>query len=276
MKKAVQRAVPMLAGIALMAAMVIINAGSAALAAAPNMSRSFRAASGVVTGSLVSVAAGSDDSIEPANTQNGSRLVGVAVKSDDSLLAVDAANHRQQIAVSGEAVALVSTANGNIAKGDRVGVSAFDGIGMKAAPGSWSVGVALSAFSPGSAGAKAQTVKDDNGRSQTIHTGFVAVSLAVGAVESAEATELNSLQVFIKSLTGRVVPTFRIILAFIVAIIALGSLIALVYASIYGTIIAIGRNPLAKLAIFRTLGSLLVMVGVIALVAGLVVVALLR
>jgi len=62
----------------------------------------------------------------------------------------------------------------------------------------------------------------------------------------------------------------------VVGLVALLSLVTLVYASIYGSIVSVGRNPLAKNAIFRTLGSVMVMAIITVTVACVTIYYLLR
>ncbi len=49
------------------------------------------------------------------------------------------------------------------------------------------------------------------------------------------------------------------------------ALITLIYASIYGSIVSIGRNPLAKYAVFRTLGSVLGLAALTAAISCLII-----
>lgn len=247
-------------------------------ASSANISHSYHANGSIPIGSLVSLDASKTDYVEPASTVNGSRLVGIAVASDDSLLAVDASESLTQVATSGNASALVSTLNGPIKVGDHVAVSPFNGIGMKSQPGSHVVGLAQTAFDGTSSDATAKEVTDKSGKKSEIKVGFIRISIATGTDNSAVASgaQLNALQKFAKSLTGHVVSTARLIISFIIMIVAFVSLVVLIYASIYGSIISIGRNPLAKYAVFRTLGSVLGMVVLTAVVAGLTIFFLLR
>ena len=102
---------------------------STALAASPNISRSYLAYGSVSNGSLVSLLPGKSDNVEEANTANGSRLIGVVVQSNESLLAVNPSNTSVQVATDGVANVLVSNVNGNINVGQQVSVSPFNGVG---------------------------------------------------------------------------------------------------------------------------------------------------
>ena len=203
-------------------------------------------------------------------------MVGVAVASDDSLLAVDADSGRTQVATSGSADVLVSTLNGDIKVGDQIAVSPFNGVGIKAVPGSHIIGQAQVGFNGGQ-GAITQTVTDRDGKEKEIKVGLVTVNISVGTdTTSGGGEDLNALQRAAQSLTGHTVSTTRVIIALVVAVVTLMILITLIYGSIYSSIISIGRNPLAKYAVFRTLGSVLAVASLVAVLAGTMIFLLLR
>jgi hypothetical protein len=227
---------------------------TSANAASSNISHAYQASSAIPNGSLVSLNPQRSGYIELADSANGQSLLGLVLASSNSLIAVDASANKTQVATNGTASALVSTLNGNISVGDPVGVSAFAGIGMKALPGSNVVGLAQATFNSKSPGAIQRQVKNKTGQSQEIWVGFVPVNIAVGTnTAPAGGAKLNSLQKLVKSLTGRTIPTARIILSLAVAIITLSILVSFIHASIYGGLVSIGRNPLAKHAVFRVL-----------------------
>lgn len=245
--------------------LLAISGIAPAAAFSANISHSYGAIGTLPNGSIVSLDANKSNFVEAANTDNGTRLLGVVVPSDDSLLAVDPSDVLSQVATSGQANALVSTLNGNIKVGDLVAVSPFNGIGMKSEAGAHVIGLAQTAFD-GSSGAS-QTVKGKNGKTTDIKIGLVRVNIAVGTDNSSNTAQLSGLQRFGKALTGHTVSTLRLVVSLIIALVAFVSLAVLIYASIYGSIISIGRNPLAKYAIFRTLGSVLGMAALTAIVA---------
>ncbi len=131
---------------------VVVTSALAVLGLAPagassaNISHSYKATSGIQNGSLVSLDAKRSDYVLPANTDNATQLLGVAVASNDSLIAVDDTPGAIQVATTGVATALVSNINGDISVGDQVGTSPFDGLGMKALPGSQIIGLAQTGF----------------------------------------------------------------------------------------------------------------------------------
>ena len=238
---------------------VVLGASSA------NISRSYKAASSIPNGSIVSLDPSQTGLVELANIDNGSRIVGVALPSNDSLLAVNPTNGTIQVAVSGTVNTLVSTVNGDIKAGDQVAVSPFGGIGMDATPGLHVIGIAQTSFNDNTTGATVEAVKDKSGNAQQVHVGFTKISIAIGTAGTAGngglggISQLNFLQQIIKSLTGRTISTVRILLSIFIAIITLISLTTIIHAAVYSTIISIGRNPLARGAVYRALISVMLM-----------------
>lgn len=244
---------------------------AAAGAASANISHSYSASGTIKVGSLVSLDPARSGAVVPSNVNNGSKLLGIAVDGNDSLVALDATPGSVQVATTGIASALVSTLNGDIKVGDQIGVSPFNGVGMKSEPGTRIIGLAQTDFSGSTPGATEEQVKDKTGKTRTIRIGYARVDIAISNDTTTVPSNLNSLQKLAKSLTGRTLPTERVILSLAVVIIAMLSLVTLVYASIYGSIVSIGRNPLAKYAVFRTLGSVLGLGLLTTIIAGVII-----
>lgn len=245
-------------------------------ASSPNISHAYQTTNSIANGNLVSFVAGRSNFVELANTANGDRLVGVAVISKDSLVAIGAGANKVQVATSGTTVALASTVNGDINVGDQVAVSPFSGFGMKAGPGSRIIGVAQSKLSGGADGVQAREVTNEKGQKQSVAFGSVRVLVNVGSSTTSGGQNLGALQRFVRSLTGRTVSTLRIVISLVIALVSLAALITLVYGSIYGSIIAVGRNPLARKSILKTLVAVMAMALLIGIVASLAIFFLLR
>lgn len=255
---------------------VILFSFSSIGAASANLSRSYLSGEEIPNGSLVSLEAQRTDYVQLANTNNGARLTGVAVADNDSLLAVDPDKDKVQVATSGTVSVLVSTLGGPIKVGDEIGVSPFSGLGMKALLGSRVIGLAQTDFDDNTAGSVKQRVTDKNGKTTELTVGYVRADISISTSGQAGTPQLNTLQRITRDFTGRTVPTLRIVLSLIVAIVSLLILITLIYAAIYGSIVSIGRNPLAKYAVFRTLGTMLVMALVTAITSGVIIFFLLK
>ena len=256
--------------------LVIISLSTVGASSA-NISHSYDSTSSISNGSIVSLEPNRPSYVQLANTGNGQRLLGVAVNSKDSLLAVDATPGDVQVAISGTANVLVSNLNGSINIGDPIAVSPFNGVGMKAIPGSYDIGLAQTSFNGNSQGAISRRIISKNGTVSQVQIGYIRLSIAIGIdASSGSQSPTNILQKIVKSLTGRTISLVRIIITMVVAITTIVTLVTLVYASIYGSIISVGRNPLARYAIFRALGSVLAMAILLTVVAGLTIFLLLR
>jgi hypothetical protein len=246
-------------------------------ASSANISHSYHGAGSIPDGSIVSLDPQRSDYVQPANTTNGARLLGVAVNGNDSLLAVDATPGLIQVATSGTATVLVSTLNGNVNVGDPVSVSPFNGVGMKAQAGARTIGLAQTSLNRGTGGVTFETVKNKQGKDTQIAVGLARLTISIGTNNNDSSDQnLNSLQRFARSVTGHTVSTLRVAISLVIVSVSLLALITLVYASIYGSIISVGRNPLAKYAVFRTLGTVLGMAALTTIVTAITVYLLLR
>lgn len=235
---------------------------SSASAATPTISKAYTPKGSIADGSIVRLVTGLKNTVATANSSNQHGLIGVKQASNGSLLAINPSSTTIQVAISGSAETLVSTINGNIKQGDYVAVSPFGGMGMESSPGDYDIGIAISSFNSKSSGAKEQRVTNKNGQSTEVWTGEIPVSIAIGFNSGGNAN-LNGLQKLASSITGHVISTGRIIAALILAVLAFATIVTLSYAATYGSIISIGRNPLAKYEIIKGLRSItLALVGV--------------
>jgi len=129
--------------------------------------------------------------VEMASANNQENLVGVVGTSS-----TDFAVQKDQIAVQTEGVvpALVSTANGEILVGDKIGPSALNGIGTKVGTKGWIVGVAQGSLTSDTQGAVKTTITDENGKSREVHVAIIPV-LINGRLLSVISATFGSLQV---------------------------------------------------------------------------------
>jgi hypothetical protein len=245
--------------------------------AASTLSQAVKINTKVSRGNLVTLSSSQEAAGVLASVQNGNGLLGVVVENDDSLLAINPSHDTVQVAVGGTAPVLVSTLNGPVHSGDRISVSPIAGMGMKAEPGLPLVGYARSDLSAQTADVAERSVKDEDGSVKRVFIGFVNVEINVHTSDlQANAASASRLQTIVRQWTGRDVSLVRIIVALVITVVTLITLSILTYSSIYGSIISIGRNPLAKLSIFRTLRSVLFLELVLGVVAAVLIIFLLR
>lgn len=229
----------------------VLFLGGMADAVSASISNAYKSDRVINPGSLVSLTSEQSGFVEPAHTENGSRLLGVVVGENNSLLSIDPLDEGLQVATSGTVPALVSDVNGPVRAGDEISVSPFSGIGMRAGPKHQLIGLAQSTLDGNTARTVKREVADDSGKRRTINVGYVQVAIAIGPSSAGEGRD--PLQRLVSDLAGKDVSKARAIASSIIGIIGAIALLALIFSSIYGSIIAIGRNPLAKKQIYRTL-----------------------
>jgi hypothetical protein len=223
----------------------------AATAYASSIAQRFATSStDVANGAIVSLAEADGDSVALATITNRSRLVGVA-SNEASIELGDEAS--LSVIVSGAAATLVSDFNGAIKAGDRVTVSPIDGVGMKATESVMVVGTAQADMNVSDA--EERTITSTGGTSKAVKIGTVPLLVSPGYYESKAGStgESSQLQLFANNLAGHNVSPIRILVSGVVIIILVVAVIVLIYTSLRSSVIAIGRNPLSKDAVYKSL-----------------------
>lgn len=244
------------------AAVCLLVAGSQISAAgAPAISQSFQASgSGLTIGALVGLQPDSPNTVELANTARIADMVGVV--ADKPLVELGAGGDAQ-VVTSGVTNALVSDINGDITNGDKVTVSPLNGIGMKVSKPTLIIGTAQADLS--TAETTERTVTDREGQTQAVNVGLIPIDVSV-TFHAATATQQEFVPPFLQNtadaIAGKPVSPVRVIAGLMVMILALISVMVLLYSSVRSSIISIGRNPLSEQAVHKSLLE----VGVIVLV----------
>jgi hypothetical protein len=241
--------------------------GGSVSAASSSLSRSYKATGALYPGSLVSLNAKQPGSVIAANTKNAEQLVGVIVSRDASLITVNESSNTVQVVSSGIADTLVTTVNGPVKAGDQIAVSPFTGIGMLAREGDKVIGLAQGSLTDASAAVIHKTVVGKNGKKQQLSVGFVRIGIAIGVASGKSSGASSVLGKFAQGIAGHPISTARLYLSIAIAVTAISAIMLLIYTSIFGGIVAIGRNPLAKNTILKTVASVMAMVVVLASIA---------
>ncbi|MGH7196053.1 MAG: hypothetical protein ACREGA_04735 [Candidatus Saccharimonadales bacterium] len=231
---------------------------SSAAASAQSVTQSYKVDQPLQVGLMVRLAPGNKQKVATLDHQNASQMFGVVINPTDSSITLSQTSNAAQayVATSGNYNVLVDTQNGPIKAGDYIGISSLDGIGDKAGHGDKIVlGKALGSFN-GSNSLQAANLKNTAGQTSKVQIGHVAVSLGVthNPKYSVAAPDMAGfLGSAAKSLTGRPVSAARIYLALAVLIFSVLIAGSLLYAGVKSSIIAVGRNPLSKKSIFKSL-----------------------
>jgi hypothetical protein len=237
------------------------------LASNADISRSYRGEKNIVPGSLVSLDQNKDGYVVLANSNSSNRLVGVAVKVDSTSIALDANAGNVQVAISGNANAIVSTINGDIGVGDAIAESAISGVGAKALPGDSTVGIAQKQFNSNSENTKKQTIYDNKGKAREIVVGHTQIMVAYNTVPDSEGDKTTPIVKWASAFVGHDVSMARIVVCGVIAIVSLFSLLIMIYSAVHNTIMAVSRNPLAKSKIFEALAQVMIMVVIVCIIS---------
>lgn len=190
--------------------------------------------------------------VERANDANKNKVVGIVTTIDSSLLTLTSSEAKVHIATSGDSAAYVTDLNGNIKKGDFIAVSPITGVGMKASDtDTIVVGVALEDFNTDNATPKQVNTVDGSGRTVLLNKVKISVEPRDRGLETNK--ERPFLVLFGQSVTGKAVTQAQVIVALVIFFLLLVVEGSIIYGAVHSTIISIGRNPLARTALFKQL-----------------------
>lgn len=207
-------------------------------------------------GMIVGVQKKDTSKVEPINILRLSNILGVVVNPNDSPITVSSTNQNIFVATSGRYDVLVSDQQGAINATDYITLSSISGIGMKANEQQSNVlGRAATGFDGKTNVLSSTVLSSDNGGQRTVHISRLKVDIAVDKNPLARIT--NGAPAILSragtAITGKAVSPVRLYLGAIVLIIGTLTAGAMLYAGIRSSIISIGRNPLSKKSIFRSM-----------------------
>jgi hypothetical protein len=227
---------------------------------AQTVTEGFRSDELLQRGMIVSIIDTEDDStnnIAATTGETASKTYGIVVSPNDSPVTLSEPGEQYFVATVGNFDVLVSNQSGNIEEGDYIAVSALPGIGMKAGDkDEIAVGRALVDFDPNKDIVSNVTLKDTTGNDFQVSVARlkVQINVAKNPLFNAIEPELpDTLKKIADSSAGKQVSALRAYVALAVLIftaIAGGSVI---YAGVRSAIISIGRNPLSKKVIARSM-----------------------
>ncbi len=211
-------------------------------------------------GSIVRLKTGSKDEVVALEQANGRDKLGVVTPANDAPVSLTTPSDQRQVyvATTGQYNVLVSDQEGKVAPGDFITISALHGIGMKATVNDEVViGKALGSFDGVTAVDGRSTVKTAGGGTRTVSIGHVRADITIAHNPSYKSTKVDGVPSFLAKaasvVTNKPVGALRIYagLSIILACVLTSGFV--IYAGVRNSMVAIGRNPLAKKSILRTL-----------------------
>jgi hypothetical protein len=213
-------------------------------------------------GMLVSLKDKDPTKVEPADPDNIKRLHGLVVNPNDAPVTLSSESQKTFVATVGRYEGLVSDQNGPIRQGDYITVSKVRGIGMKTDAKSINViGKALADFDGKNDVLSTTDLKDNGGVTQKVNIGRIMLDIGIGANPLAKPEEVN-LPGFLKRATEAIaqktVSPLRVYISLAVLLASVAIAGSMLYAGVRSSMISIGRNPLSKQSITKSLFQVII------------------
>ena len=213
--------------------------------------------------------------VVPLSNESATSMHGVVVASNETVLSLgsgDTTKAYVYVANNGKYEVLVSNQNGSIKVGDLITISSLDGIGMKASSAQEIVlGKALTGFDGKQNISGTMVLKSSVGK-KTVSIGKIAVDISIAHNPLSTSVTGPPVPTILKKagevISGKPVSTVRLYLSLLIVVVTVFVTGSLLYGGVRSSLVAIGRNPLAKKSIGRGLIQVIVL-GLIIFVLGL-------
>jgi hypothetical protein len=252
------------------------------IATAQSVTQGYGAAEPLQTGMIVQLKPGSDKDTDKSSAkvtaliqENELQMLGVVVASNDSPVSLSDPEEQQVfVATSGQYSVLVSTQNGIIKAGDYISISSLKGVGMKS-DGKHRVvlGKALQNFSDGANASSRVVLKTGDSKTQ-VALGRILVDVGIARNPAYSGDYIAGVpQVLTRAaqaVTGKPLTALRLYACMAVLFVSLAVAGGILFAGARSGMMAVGRNPMAKKSIFKSMITVVLMaiivvtVGVIA------------
>lgn len=206
-------------------------------------------------GMIVGVKETDPNKVEAISIDQLNRILGVVVNPNDSPITISSDSHHIFVSFTGRYEVLVSDQEGAISPNDFITVSSISGIGMRATVDQDTIiGRATGNFDGKSNVISTMSLKNKGGQDREVRIGRVPVELAIG--KNPLAKNIDNTPAFLRAvgnaIAGKEVSAVRLYLG--AAIFSIGTIVAgaILYAGISSGIISIGRNPLIRKSIFKS------------------------
>jgi len=254
-----------------------------AKAVAQNVTQGYLSDTSIQQGIIVQLKHGDASKVVPVSQTDETDILGVVVSPNDAPVSLTNNANQDQVYVAsyGQYGVLVSTQNGVIQAGDTIAISSLDGVGMKADTKREAIlGKAVQSFDGKSATQSTAVLKDSSGHETTVAIGRIAVNINVAHNPAYQATDTtvagvpSFLSKAAQVVTDKPVTAIRIYASVAVLLLAVVVAGVLLYSGVRNGMTSIGRNPLAKKSIMRSLLQV-VIISLIVFIIGLIAVYLL-
>ena len=222
--------------------------------------QSYAATQNLATGTIVQIADSTGRTVKPATLKELDKAFGVAVSTSTLPLSVsdNSVENQVYVATYGRRNALVTTENGVIKAGDLLAVSSLNGTLTKATPDHAIVfGRALTNYDGKNNNLGTTVLRDVSGKpTRSVAIGSIAITIDIAKNPQIKSTTTNlpsPLQRVGQAIAERPVSGARLYAGAAIAIASAAFALVILYVGVRSSIIAIGRNPLAKKSVIRAM-----------------------
>lgn len=220
-------------------------------------------------GTVVSLDEQDTSKVVPANKGNEERIHGIVVAPNDATITISDVQEKTFVATIGRFDGLVSTERGVIEPGDFLTVSSVSGIATKAGDTDrFTVGKAIEGFD-GSGAISNTQLQNSLGETQNIAIGRILVDISVTSnplLRPAESNLPEFLEKATRQIAGKEVSAVRVYISIFILLISGAVSGSLLYSGIKSSIISVGRNPLSKNSITKSLIQIILTAIIIVLI----------
>lgn len=241
------------------------------------VTHSYNADTTVQTGMLVQLKKSDTTSVVPLSEKDMKNMLGVVIPNGNATIVLTPENVKQQqvlVGTSGQFSVLVSNQNGRIKSGDYITISAIDGVGMRADDGQAMVlGRAGGDFNGTTNVIGSVQLKDSLNKNVAVSLSRIPVEVNITHNPS-YTKNVDYVPSFLAKIAVTVakkpVSAARIYLSLGILIITMVIAGNMLYSGVRSGMISVGRNPLSKKSIIKSLiqtviaGMIIFVVGVLA------------
>jgi hypothetical protein len=251
----------------------LMVAAMAPIAMAQSVTEGYEAGEPLQNGMIVQLSTGGDKTkkadksnakVIALNQENELQMLGVVVASSDSPVSIsDPTKQQVFVATSGQYAVLVSTQNGAIKAGDYLTISSLKGVGMRSDNTHQAVlGKALQNFSDG-ANANSRVTIGSNLSKQQVALGRILVDVGIARNPGYSGDYVAGVPQWLTrvatNVSGRPITALRIYGCVAILFVALVVAGGVLFAGARSGLMAVGRNPLAKKSIFKSMITVVLM-----------------
>lgn len=242
---------------AALALLLLVAAALSSPLSAQSVTQGYSANGVLQRGTVVSLDNEDTSKVVPSTKLNQDRLHGIVVAPNDASFTLSDNTERTFVATIGRFDVLVSTEGGAIQAGDFLTVSSITGIATKAGEFDLNtVGKAIESFDGSNGSISSTSLRDSLGNTQEVAIGRILVDIGIGPNPLLKPVD-TSLPEFLRQATeaiaGKQVSPVRVYLSVVILLAAAGVAGSLLYSGVRSSVISIGRNPLSKSSISKSL-----------------------